>query len=334
MENTYSSVKNGGIKKDNLIPNLTRISKENVNFSNGGELGGALSINGSAWTAAAMVSQTSGLPLKINSSSNGIIDFNNFMPNVTTLGDILEDNGYNNYLLVGSDSTYGSRKTYFEQHGNYSVYDVNSAIDDKVIREDEKVWWGFDDNLLFELAKEKLLEISSNDEPFNYTMLTVDTHFEDGYLADDCDEKFNDQYSDVMYCADRKINEFLEWIKEQDFYENTTVILVGDHLSMDVDYFDDVEDDYVRTTYNAFINPLCDTDRCSGKKTNREFTSLDMFPTTLASLGVKIDGERLALGTNLFSLKKTIVEEYGYEHVFNELKLRSSFYNDNFLAYK
>ena len=70
------------------------------------------------------------------------------------------------------------------------------------------------------------------------------------------------------------------------------------------------------------------------KTTNRQFTSLDMFPTTLAALGAEIEGERLALGTNLYSNKKTIIEEKGYSYVFNELNIRSSFYNNKFLAYK
>ena len=128
MENTYTTTKNGGSQKQNLIPNLTKLSSKYTSFSNTTKQGGALPINGTAWTAAAMVGQTSGIPLKINTSSNGIIDLNNFFPNTKTLGDILEENGYHNYLLLGSDSTYGCRKQYFMQHGNYEIYDLTTAI--------------------------------------------------------------------------------------------------------------------------------------------------------------------------------------------------------------
>ena len=116
---------------------------------------------------------------------------------------------------------------------------MNDALKDKVIK--EKVFWGFDDDTLYSLAKKQLLEIAKADEPFNYTMLTVDTHFEDGYLADSCSVKFNDQYADVIYCADQKIVEFLNWLEEQEFYEDTAIVIVGDHKSMDVDFFDDVD---------------------------------------------------------------------------------------------
>lgn len=328
MEVTYMDNVSGGVKKKNLIPNLTRLAKENISFSNSKKLGGALQIAGSEWTVASMVSHTSGLPLKINTSSNGIIDFNEFMPEVETIGDILEDNGYKNYLIAGSDTIYGGRKAYFEEHGNYEIYDVNDALKDKVIK--EKVFWGFDDDTLYSLAKKQLLEIAKADEPFNYTMLTVDTHFEDGYLADSCSVKFNDQYADVIYCADQKIVEFLNWLEEQEFYEDTAIVIVGDHKSMDVDFFDDVDKSYDRTNYNVFINSSVDTDNIY----NRKFAAIDLYPTTLASMGVKIRGDRLGLGTNLFSDEKTLIEEYGYEYVFKELKKRSSFYNDKFLEYK
>lgn len=330
MENSYSDKKNGGLNNKNLIPTLSKLTKENTSFSNTKHQGGALPLNGTAWTAAAMVGQTSGLPLKINTSSNGIIDLNNFFPNTKTLGDILEENGYNNYLQLGSDSSYGCRDKYFEQHGNYKIFDLNTAIEKKEMTEEDIVWWGFDDNDLFERAKKHLTTISKNKAPFNYTMLTVDTHFEDGYLADTCKKEYDNQYSNVISCSDAKIKDFLNWLKKQDFYDNTVIILTGDHLSMDADYFEKIPVDYERTVYNVIIN----SEQKAKRTTNRKFSTLDIFPTTLASLGAEIEGERLALGTNLYSSKKTLIEEKGYKYVTKELDKRSSFYNNNVLAYR
>ena len=42
---------------------------------------------------------------------------------------------------------------------------------------------------------------------------------------------------------------------------------------------------------------------------------MDMFPTTLAVLGVDIDGDRLGLGANLYADKETLAEKYGYEYI-------------------
>lgn len=330
FENTYSNKENNGQQATNLIPYLTKLANDNTNFSNNNNLGGALSLNGTAWTSAAMVGQTSGLPLKINTSSNGIIDLHNFFPYSKTLGEVLKENGYNNYLLLGSDANYGCRKQYFEQHGNYKLFDLNSAIKENKMKEEDIIWWGFDDDDLFEYAKEDLIRISKNKEPFNYSILTVDTHFEDGYLADTCDNKYPDQYSNVISCADNKIKKFMNWLEKQEFYDDTVVIITGDHLSMDTDYFKNIEKDYTRTIYNVIIN----SDVKPKQEKNRQFTTLDMFPTTLGALGAEIEGNRLALGTNLYSNEKTIIEEHGYEYVTKELDKRSTFYNDNILAYK
>ena len=69
----------------------------------------------------------------------------------------------------------------------------------------------------------------------------------------------------------------------------------------------------------------------SDNTNNREFSTMDYFPTTLASLGVTIEDDRLGLGTNLFSDKKTILEEFGKEEVSRELAKNSRYYNRCFV---
>ena len=73
-----------------------------------------------------------------------------------------------------------------------------------VLPEDYYVWWGFEDEKLIEYAKEDLTELASSDQPFNYTMLTVDTHFEDGYVCDLCQDLHDgNQYGNVISCSDK-----------------------------------------------------------------------------------------------------------------------------------
>ena len=58
---------------------------------------------------------------------------------------------------------------------------------------------------------------------------------------------------------------------------------------------------------------------------------MDMFPTTLAAMGCSIEGERLGLGTNLFSDLPTLSEEMGVETLNRELSKRSDFYNNELI---
>lgn len=318
-EMTNVSKKNGGVFDISITPNLESIALNNINFSNTNLLGGARESYGTSWTVAAMIAQTAGIPLKVkidDISSSNSTSFNN----ITTIGDILSMEGYNNYLLMGSDANFGGRRSYFSNH-SYIISDYYTAVEEGKIDSDYHEWWGYEDSKLFTYAKEYLTKISKDDRPFNFTMLTADTHFTDGYLDKSCSNVFSEAYANSFYCSDSMIADFISWIQEQDFYENTTIILTGDHPTMQENFYN-INNDYDRVVYNAFINskvlPI--------NNKNRVFTTMDMFPTTLAALGVSIEGDRLGLGTNLFSSKKTIPEEIGLDNFNKELKKSSDYY--------
>lgn len=324
METTYSDVDDGGAFDENVIPELTEIAQTNEDFSGADpKLNGGYSLAGTTWTMGAMFAQTSGLPLNISISANDMDTQDSFFPGVTTLGDILSDAGYTQTLLIGSEAQFGGRKLYFQEHVNYEMEDYSYAIENGLIPSDYKVWWGYEDQKLFEFAKEKLLQLSQGDEPFNLTMLTVDTHFEDGYVCEQCPTEYDTQYSNVMACSSRQVGEFLKWIQQQDFYENTTIVISGDHPTMDSDYCAEIdqEGNYDRRVFTAYINAAA----YAQDQQERTYSTFDNFPTTLAALGVQIDGDRLGLGTNLFSGTKTLLEEFGNSKVNAELKKKSEF---------
>ena len=324
METTYSDVDDGGAFDENVIPELTEIAQTNEDFSGADpKLNGGYSLAGTTWTMGAMFAQTSGLPLNISISANDMDTQDSFFPGITTLGDILSDAGYTQTLLIGSEAQFGGRKLYFQEHGNYEMEDYSYAIENGLIPSDYKVWWGYEDQKLFEFAKEKLLQLSQGDEPFNLTMLTVDTHFEDGYVCEQCPTEYDTQYSNVMACSSRQVGEFLKWIQQQDFYENTTIVISGDHPTMDSDYCAEIdqEGNYDRRVFTAYINAAA----YAQDQQERTYSTFDNFPTTLAALGVQIDGDRLGLGTNLFSGTKTLLEKFGNSKVNAELKKKSEF---------
>lgn len=329
MEASYASTNEGGILNNNLIPNLTKISNDNISFSNTENFGGAYTLSGTTWTIGAMVSHFSGIPLKVSFDGNSYGDYSTFLPGLTNLGDILEKEGYNQTFILGSDVRFGGRYNFMTQHGNYDIFDYIYAIENDYYDSKDQVWWGYSDYTLYKFAKDELTKLADKNEPFNLTLLTVDTHFEDGYVSEICtDLIYDDNYSNSVSCADSMVYEFISWIKQQEFYENTTIVIAGDHLTMDVDFFDNYDTSSTdRTVYNAYINSAVTTNNTK----NRQFSTLDFFPTTLASLGVKFDGDMIGIGTNLFSNSKTLIEKYGYEYVNNEIIKKSRFYNNTIL---
>ena len=330
LETTWFSNKVGGDQKVELMPNIYELNNENINFSNTNKIGGARQVSGLTWTTGAMVGITSGLPLKVNGQITNNQRLSSMLEGDYTFGDILNKEGYNQEIMFGSDKNFGNRGIYFENHGNYYVYDLATAKQNKKIPKDYRVWWGFEDSKLFNYAKEEIIKLSKEDKPFNFSLLTANTHHVGGYLEENCEDIHNDHYKSSISCSEAQIYEFIKWIQQQDFYDNTTIVVSGDHLSMDPNFADSVSKDYERTVYNLFINSSVTTNNTH----NRQFTTMDLFPTTLASMGVKIKGDRLALGTNLFSNKKTLLEKYGKEKLDNEMKTRSKFYEQNIIKKK
>jgi len=337
-ESSNQDRENGGLFSENYTPEMTELAQNNVSFSQSELIEGAAVAPASGWTIAGLVAETAGVPLKLLkyddvTTDNSMGEYASFLPGVVSLGDILEKEGYHNYFMAGSLFEFGGRETYFKQHGNYEIWDLETAREKGKIPSDYYVWWGFEDSKLYEYAKEQLVEISDRDELFNFNMITVDTHQPYGYVCELCENQYEDQYANVWACASRQLNDFVEWITEQDFYENTAVVILGDHCSMVPDsFYADVNYDKhngstERKVYNAFLNASFEP----VNEKNRQFTTLDCFPTILASIGVRIEGDRLGLGTNLFSDRETLAEEYGYDVLFTELNKKSGFYNTKLL---
>jgi phosphoglycerol transferase len=327
MECTFADTSAGDMISSCYIPELAALAEKNFNFSHNDRIGGALSFSGTTWTVAAMVAQTAGVPVKIALEADTYGAGDVFMPGVISIGQILEEQGYNQVLLLGSNAEFHGREVYFTEHGNYEILDTDSLKEAKRLPEEYEAWWGFEDEKLFSYAREELTRLAELEAPFNLTMLTADTHFPDGCTCRLCEDIYDTQYANVLACSSRQVADFISWIQEQPFYENTTIVISGDHLTMDGGFMEGIDPEYTRSIYNCIIHAFAEPAR----EKNRQFGTIDLFPTTLAALGVKIDGDRLALGTNLFSDRETLTEQFGYEFVAEELQKQSDFYDQELL---
>lgn len=324
METTHAFEIEG---EGGLMPNLYRLAQDNISFSHNEGFGGFTTYD--AWTMGALLSSTSGVNYKMPLSSNSPAKYEYFLPGLVSLGDILEKEGYHNVFICGSDSTFAGRKLYFTQHGNYEIFDYYSAVESELISPDYQEFWGFEDEKLYHFAKSELSELAKEEAPFNFTMLTVDTHRPEGYVCKLCKNNYPEQYQNIISCADRQISEFIDWIQMQDWFKNTTVIIVGDHLISYTSTVSDSPMDKERRVYNCFINSDVNMQELQTK--NRICNAYDLFPTTLCAMGATIEGDRLGLGTNLFSSIPTLEEKMGKEEFSNKLGGYSRYYNNKFI---
>lgn len=330
VENSYLSKDLGGYMKENLMPELTELSKEGIHFSESNKFGGPYQTYGSSWSVASMVNMSTGLPLKIPMGGNSYGKSGSFLPGAVSIGDILKAQGYEQTIMFGADADFGGLTTFFGTHGDFNIFDYKAAKAKKLIPQDYNVWWGFEDDKLYKYAKDEITRLSKTGKPFNFTMETADTHFPDGYLSKRATKKYASQYANVISYSTKEAVNFIKWIQKQPFYKDTTIVVTGDHLSMDKKFFKDFDKSYHRTVFNLILNPATTTTRVN----NRKFSPVDMYPTILASMGVQIEGDKLGLGTNLFSDKQTLIERDGLKTVQEGFEAKSNFFNNTFISEK
>ena len=336
MESSFSDTKNFGLMEKNLIPNLTKLAEENINFSNTDKIGGGTDLSGTGWTVAAMLSKFSGLPYNLRGAANP--DIKKFLPGAVTLTDILSWNGYTQRFVFGSDKHFASRDILLETHGNVEIHDIYWYKKNNLLPQDYSVFWGFEDKKLYEFAKTELSSLADENAPFFLGLLTTDTHMPQGFLCEDCPTSEDMQLKNAILCADRQVSDFIDWCKAQIWYEDTVIVIMGDHLFMaseDTNPFggekyltahrlkSDLEgmDDNPRRWIDVFINASVSFDENVLK--NRKFSSFDMFPTIFAALGCDIKENKLGFGMNLFSGEKTLCERFSEDFINSKIMERN-----------
>jgi len=156
--------------------------------------------------------------------------------------------------------------------------------------------WGLYDDSLFSQALEQFNSLAASEQPFNLTLLTVDTHHPIGEPSASCSEydQIDNSILHAVHCTDYLLGEFLDQVKAHPAYENTVVVLVSDHLAMRNNAFQLFPENYQRRLYFNVLN--------SSVAAEKEIfaTPLDISPTVLQLLGVQHDVAFLA-GLNLLN---------------------------------
>lgn len=338
MESTYANEQYFG---NNLIPNLQTLAEENIQFSHKDGLGGFQNIKGAKYTQASMISQLCAIPLRLPIEAARFHPKNGFLPGAVCLFDILKKDDYKMTFLYGTSKESSGTDKFYATHGNPKILDWNfySKRDgikkNEVEKKNKKSYGSFfkkaiRDERLFKYAKDEIKKLSNQKYPFALILMTLDTHFgTEHFEPKNCSIKYHDKdvadednFKNVVSCADKQISEFVNWIKAQPFYENTEIVIVGDHLTMSNTIF---RDDMDRTVYNVYINSAIQ-DKSHTK--NRQFTALDTLPTLLEGMGYTIEGHKLGLGVSLFSGEKTLLEQgISVEKLNEELDKQSAIYN-------
>ena len=328
LESTEAEVAYCARENTNLIPELVALANNNLSFSHSDGIGGQTQVPGSDHSIASICCTHLGLPLLIDFAGRFYKNNNkHFFNGAYGLGNILSSGGYNCLFTIGAETVYGGLDNLLASHG-FQIKDINYYRNIGKVPEDYFVWWGIEDIKMVEFAKEELNNLASLKQPFAFSVFFQDTHFPSGYFDEECQNKYPKQIHNVFANMSKRIDNFVNWIKEQPFYQDSVIVILGDHLYMGDDLYDDNRPMSKRHAYNAFIN----TGKSCEHNKNRKFCTFDYFPTILDCLDIKYEGDGLGLGRSLLSGKPTLIEQLGVEKLVDAITSRSNFYYYSLLS--
>lgn len=280
----------------NLIPHLQSLQKDG-NYSKNHH-----SIYGTDYSIAALVSNLCGIPLKYKEKRD-IWEAKHFLPRVICFPEILQNNGYQTKIIKAADIKFSHAETLAREHGYteaLGIYELQKEYPELNDKQYFGTFGGLNDRALFEYAKKELAKFDS-DKPFMLTLFTLDTHTPGHYTDPKCAKTFND-IRDAFMCTDILTYDFINWLKASPYWQNTTVILVGDHI------FPSLLKTNGRVHHNIF-NVFLNLPENLKIDKNKDFATFDLAPTILESLNIKISPRALGLGRSIFAKEDTLIKK-------------------------
>ena len=281
-----------------LTPNLKRIEAESLSYSD------IRHVYGTGFTIAGLVSSQCGVPIYTLGNSNSMDQYDQFMPNINCLGDILKENNYHMEYMGGAQLKFAGKGSFLGSHGFDTIKGEGHF---KNIIEDEDAFhnWGLHDEYLVDSVINRYEELLKTNQPFGLFTLTVNTHHPRGHPSPRCE---NPDYQDggnsllnSVKCTDQLVGKFVDEIKRLDTSGNTIIVIASDHLAMRNIATDSLKKG---TRRNLFMVVNSDN---SGQK-DTPASTLDIGPTVLESLGFENEG--LGFGRSLTSNTDTLISSF------------------------
>jgi phosphoglycerol transferase len=247
---------------------------------------------GATWTMAAMVATQCGVPLKVYSEADvrHRPGHKSFLAGATCLGDLLQAQGWRNVFLGGAPLSFAGKGAFLRDHG-YAEAWGRDEWERAGLRAEELNEWGLHDSALYERALARLAQLHAAGQPFNLTLLTMDTHNPHGFMSPACRRRGAHDFTGIVRCAGEQLADFVREARRRGYLQDTVVVVIGDHLAMPNPAWDQLQPaGSRRTMFNLFLGqglPAANTD---------ELLPFDLFPTLLELAGFDVRGDRLGLG--------------------------------------
>jgi phosphoglycerol transferase len=209
----------------NLAGDLRQLTKEGEFYS------GIPEIQGSNWTMAGIHTLMCGSPRLYNIRRNKLFSTVT-VSELICFSDVLKIAGYNQFYLGGEFKTFSGKSFFLNLHGYDDVWGDKEIFKNYDIAEKDRWGWGAKDIDVFKIAKDKYIELSKQNKPFNLTFSTICAHAPEGIYDDRCKNSTNNPSLNAIECTNDGLKDFMDFIKQQPNYKDNLVVIVPDHLMM------------------------------------------------------------------------------------------------------
>ncbi len=213
----------------------------------------------------------------------------------------LAEHGYQTATFHTNDVQFWNRKELYKGLGFQRYYDAEFFGDDDI------VFFGPSDEVLYEKTTDELLKMSQTGKPFYAQIISMSSHhpfnIPERKVRFELPERYRDtlvgHYIQAQNYTDYALGQFIERLKQQGLWDNTVLVIYGDHLGLPIYSLTDHEKKLMTEIYGheyqftEMLNiPLIVaspnvTDPQTFPQTGGQ---ADIFPTLANLLGVSLKG--------------------------------------------
>jgi len=297
MEALQHFVINSKMNGREITPNLNKLVKESLYFDNI-----YVQVAGGNTSDAEFMTNTSLYPAK-----EGAAYFRFATNEYNTIPKELKKEGYNSYALHAYGPAFWNRTEMYKAIG----FDTFISSNDYVM--DEYIGWGgwaLSDDSFFRQSLEKI-DVT---KPFYSFFITLSGHHPYSYFEDKqtfdvgkYDRTYFGNYIKAQNYADAALGRFIERLKEMGLYENSLIVIYGDHTGLpktqakELLEFLGVDDNKVDWIKLQKIPLLIHCPGVKGETISTTGGQVDIFPMIANMMGFE---NYYALGKDLLNTEK------------------------------
>lgn len=213
----------GNSKFKGLTPNIDAFIKKNTIL--------AQNQGTERFTIAGIISSQCGLTPPMHKGNDSLFG-SDYFEGIICLSDVLNQVGYQQEYFGGANKKFAGKVDFLKSHHYDEVYGM-SDFEHKEKYKAYRASWGLYDQSLFEEAYARIEQLAAKDQPYNVTLLTLNTHIP-GVRSPNCPKykghSEDHSFLNAIHCSDHDFGNFIKKLEKNKILDDALLVLTSDHF--------------------------------------------------------------------------------------------------------